>query len=178
MTHPWTEGARRHVLRCHFRNRYTCTGRRGSLYPTSRLSDKMLLSRLLGTDLEAEKIFILPKCRWETSALADLAKKLSASPFVWVWTAVRQNKSNKEFFNWSVWQWKQKAHEERAHLTNCIAFPAATALTEACAVHHVALVVPLVKRLAHFIVVSVYNTLIWWPKTHLQNSDLAWALSL
>lgn len=53
-----------------------------------------------------------------------------------------------------------KEHKERVYLTDSVAFPAATALTEACAVHHVALVVALVKRLVHFICESVYNTLI------------------
>lgn len=45
-------------------------------------------------------------------------------------------------------------------LTDSVAFPAAAALAEARAVHHVALIVPLVKPLAHFVRQSVYNTLI------------------
>lgn len=63
VTHLWTEEARRHALRYRFRNRYIDIGRRGSLYPKSHRSDKTLSSRLLGTDLEAKKIFILLKRR-------------------------------------------------------------------------------------------------------------------
>lgn len=123
MTHPWTGGARRRALRCHFRNRYTCTGRRGSLYPMSRLSDRTLSSQLLGTDLEAEKIFMLPKCRWSyfSQAVKPAGKHLcwhvyqkssqllhlSESGQLWS-LMLKQNKSNKALFNQTVWKCLQE----------------------------------------------------------------------
>lgn len=63
MTHPGTGEARRRVPQYCSHSRYSGIGRRGSLCPMPRQSDRTLSFQLLGTGLEKEKIFTLLKCR-------------------------------------------------------------------------------------------------------------------
>lgn len=126
---------------------------------------------------ESADVLVFSSCQtgWETSALAHFPKKRSTSPrresrqlWAFILWNVSKKKSKRGTFQpkslWSVWKCLQAAERKRTHLTDSVAFPAPAALSEACTVHQVALVVAFVKFLAHFIRESVYNTLIWWIK--------------